>query len=347
MQTVRAIASEYGVKISGEPWSALGGYYRGHMKGMMEWNDKHKETLRRFYRGDECVVPALAGQISGGEGLYYGQKTSKYIRFVAVHDGFTLYDVVNYNEKNNWANNECNRDGCNNNASSASPNREIAFRRMKSMMAANILSRGVPLICAGDELARTQRGNNNAYCQDNELSWLNWKNFSQEQKDLYLFVRQLTALRAGHPNFANLDVFTGDVVPSNKRKDIEWIRSDGAEMTESDWHNPTNHILACVINGRGGEVSPNPSSRDHQDDDFMILMCGNTYGTADFCLPTSPNGQPWNVVFDTSGSNRQISEENHYTLEPYSYVLLTSRRPERTKSLERPFLSISKDGHVR
>lgn len=330
MRVIRKISKEQGVKISGEPWSALGGYYRGNMKGMMEWNDQHEAALRSFYRGDEYVVPYLAGHISGGEGLWYGQKTSKYVRYVAAHDGFTAYDVVNYNEKNNWANNENNNDGNNNNHSSVSPSKEIAFRRLKSMMSANILSRGVPMICAGDELARTQQGNNNAYCQDNELTWLKWKKFSKEQRDLYVHIRKLTALRANHPTFANLDVFSGEIVPSNGRKDIEWIRPDGQEMQDWDWSNQYNHILACVINGQNGEISQNSTSRKNSDDDFMILMCGNTYGVVDFTLPTPPNKQKWELVFDTTGKHKKINDNGTYSLEPYSYVLLVSRKPERT-----------------
>ena len=234
MRIVKQISALYHTKISGEPWSALGGYYLGNMDEFMEWSDHHENCVRSFYRGDEYIVPQLAGHISGGSDLWYGQTSSKYIRFVAAHDGFTAYDVVNYNEKNNWANNENNNDGNNNNHSSASPNKEIAFRRLKSMFSANILSRGIPMICAGDELARTQRGNNNAYCQDNDLTWLKWENFSPEQRDLYLHVRKLTALRAKHPSFANLDVFTGKIVPSNGRKDIEWIRADGNQMQNED-----------------------------------------------------------------------------------------------------------------
>ena len=145
------------------------------------------------------------------------------------------------------------------------------------------------MICAGDELARTQNGNNNAYCQDNELTWLKWKNFTKEERKLYVFIRKLNAFRAEHPTFANLDVFSGEIVPSNKRKDIEWIRADGQEMQEWDWNNPSNHILACVINGKGSEVSKNPQTKKSTDDDFMILMCGNTYGVVDFKLPPSPN----------------------------------------------------------
>ena len=334
MHIVREISQTKDVKISGEPWSATGGYFRGQMDGMMEWNDKHKESVRRFYRGDENVVPELAGHISGGEGLYQGQDKSKYIRFVAVHDGFTAFDVVSFNEKNNWANNENNNDGCNNNASSASPNKDIAFRRIKSMMSASILSRGVPLICAGDEIGRTQQGNNNAYCQDNELSWLNWKNLSEEQRDLYKHIRRLTALRANHPSFANLDVFSGDIVPSNGRKDIEWIRPDGGEMEVCDWQNHTNHILACVVNGKCGEVSKNKDSRQNTDDDFMILMCGNTYGFVDFKLPTPPNKGKWELVFDTTGEHKKINDNGTYTLEPYSYVLLKSKKHERINQRE-------------
>ncbi len=332
MQTIRKISKDLNVKISGEPWSAVGGYFRGQMDGLMEWNDKHKETVRRFYRGDENMVPELAGHISGGEGLYYNQPTSKYVRFVSVHDGFTAFDVVSYDKKNNWANNEFNNDGCNNNASSISPNKEIAFRRIKSMMAASILSRGVPLICAGDEFARTQFGNNNAYCQDNEISWLNWKNLSKEQRDLYLFIRKVNALRAEHKSFANLDVFSGNLIPNSNRKDIEWIRPDGNEMEVSDWQNRQNHVLACVINGRNGEISRNPSSKNNNDNDFMILMCGNTYGTVEFKLPEAPNKKKWNLVFDTTGEHKKINENGTYSLEPYSYVLLSSKRDKNSQN---------------
>ena len=329
MQIIRDLAREKQVKISGEPWSATGGYFRGQMDGMMEWNDKHKEAVRRFYRGDENVVGEMAGHISGGEGLFYGQKASKYIRFVSVHDGFTAFDVVHYNEKNNWANNENNNDGSNNNASSLSENENIAYRRIKSMMSASILSRGVPLICAGDELGRTQQGNNNAYCQDNEISWINWKNLSKENKDLYMHIRRLTVLRKTHPVFANLDTFSGQIVPSNGRKDIEWVRPDGLEMQASDWQNPQNHILACVMNGRCTEISENPMTKAKSDDDFMILMCGNTYGFVDFKLPKAPNGGKWELVFDTTGEHKKIHNNDTYTLEPYSYVLLSAKNKAR------------------
>ena len=329
MQIIRKISEKYDAKISGEPWSALGGYYRGNMKGLMEWNDKHEAAIRRFYRGDEWVVGELAGHISGGEGLWYGQNHAKYVRYVAAHDGFTASDVVNYNEKNNWANNENNNDGNNNNHSSASPNKEIAYRRLKSMMAANILSRGVPMICAGDELARTQNGNNNAYCQDNELTWLKWEKFTKEQRDLYILIRKLNAFRAEHQTFSNLDVFSGEIVPSNGRKDIEWIRSDGQEMQENDWNNQYNHTLACVINGKNSEVSKNPKTQKTTDDDFMILMCGNTYGVVDFKLPVAPNGNKWEVVFDTAGKGKTINKNGTYPLEAYSYVLLKSPKKEK------------------
>lgn len=328
MQIVREISQKYDTKISGEPWSALGGYYRGNMKGIMEWNDKHEAAVRRFYRGDEWVVGELAGHISGGEGLWYGQNQAKYVHYVAAHDGFTASDVVNYNEKNNWANNENNNDGNNNNHSSVSPSKEIAYRRLKSMMTANILSRGVPMICAGDELARTQNGNNNAYCQDNELTWLKWKGFDKEQRELYLHIRRVTAFRAKHPSFSCLDTFSGEMVPSNGRKDIEWIRSDGQEMQEGDWNNPYNHILACVINGKGSEISKNPQTQKTTDDDFMVIMCGNTYGEVEFKLPPAPNGNKWEVTFDTAGKGKEISQNGTYKLEAYSYVLLKSPKSE-------------------
>ena len=338
MEIVRKISEEEKVKVSGEPWSALGGYYRGQMNGLMEWNDKHKETLRGFYRGDRGKVPSLAGHVSGGEGLYFGQTQSKYIRYVAVHDGFTAFDVANYNEKNNWANNENNNDGCNNNCSSQSPNQEIAFRRVKSMMAANILSRGIPLINAGDEVGRTKQGNNNTYCQDNELSWHNWKNLSPEQKDLYKFIRKVNVLRQSHPVLSNLDIFSGETVDTNNRKDIEWIRPNGQEMQGDDWNCDYAQTLAYIINGEGGKVSPNEKSKNNSDDDFLVIMSGNDYHEVEFKLPPPPNKGAWQVVLDTANNDSTNDEDvkkdiNTYTIKPFGYVVLTSKKPDITKEL--------------
>ena len=137
---------------------------------------------------------------------------------------------------------------------------------------------------------------------------------------------------AGFKTFANLDVFSGEKVPSNGRKDIEWIRPDGQEMQGGDWNNQYNHILACVINGKGGEVSKNPQSKNNVDDDFMIIMCGNTYGVVDFKLPEAPNKQPWTLLFDTAGKHKKINDNGTYSLEPYSYVLLTAKKSERSNS---------------
>jgi glycogen operon protein len=335
MTLIRDISQKLDVKISGEPWSAVGGYFRGQMNGMFEWSDRNEETLRRFYRGDEYVIQELAGHLTGSNDVHNGEQQSTGVHYVAKHDGFPAFDSVHYNFKNNWQNNENNNDGNSNEICSASPDDNIAYRRIKSLLAANVLSRGVPLLMAGDELGRTQGGNNNAYCQDNELTWVNWQHFTPKQRDLYLFTRKLLALRADHPTFSSLDTFTGQVVPSNNRKDIEWIRADGQEMQTADWQNPANHILAYVLNGNGAEVSQNKNSQSNRDDDFMVLLCGNTYGFVDFTLPTPPNQKQWELVFDTTGKHKKINDNNTYTLEPYSCVVLTSKQQEKSRTLSK------------
>lgn len=337
LATARKVGKKHGLKISGEPWSAMDGYYLGQMNGMMEWNDKYEETVRSFYRGDYKQIDKLASQVSGSDHLFFGQKASKFVHYVAVHDGFTAKDVVSYNQKNNLANGENNNDGTNNNHSSASPNDDIAFRRIKSMYATTLLSRGTPLILGGDEFARTQQGNNNAYCQDNEISWHNWKNLDSHQKDLFLFMCRLNALRSKHEVFANLDIFSGQEVPENKRKDIEWLRPDGQEMQSSDWNCDNARTLAFVINGKSAAVSPNPETDKKQvDDDFFIIKSGVPDFAVEYTMPTPPDGGKWFRVFDTSDdkyTHTQFAPGDKYEIQPFAVAVFCRKKEESRQAV--------------
>lgn len=321
MRIVQRIQDEEQVKISGEPWSALAGYYRGQLGNMMEWNDKHKEAVRRFYRGDMGVAPLLAEQITGTEGIKENDNETKYIRYVAVHDGFTAYDAVTHLTKNNWANNEENRDGNNEEYAIAEPQEELRFRRIKSMLACSIFSRGVPLICQGDEIGRTQVGNNNAYCQDNEISWQKWSSLTKEQKDLYLFVRKALILRKKYPALGDLAVLDASQTKRNC-PGITWLRPDGKEMSPSDWQYPFAKTLAFTLNGGG------------RKEDFMIILSGYENHLA-FRLPPAMNGKPWHVILDTAytAAAKVRPAGYQYPVKPYSFVMMMSQYKLKKSSL--------------
>lgn len=310
MQIIHKIQMQEGVKISGEPWSALGGYYRGEMGDMMEWNDKHKEAVRRFYRGDSGVASLLANQISGREGIGLDRNETKYIRYTAVHDGFTVYDSVTHYVKNNWANNENNQDGNNEEYVGVVPNEEMKFRRIKSMMACNVFSRGVPLICHGDEIGRSQQGNNNAYCQDNEISWQNWSHLTSYQKDLYLFLRKAIALRKKYPALANLRAFNAGQESENC-PEVVWLRPDGQEMQSHDWDCSFAKTLAFKIkSGVEGQ-------------DLVVLLSGYENDLS-FQLPQTNKQTPWEVLLNTAQSKMtpEFVMQPEYVVPPYSFVML-------------------------
>lgn len=337
LATARKVSERYGLKISGEPWSAMNGYYLGQMHGMMEWSDKYESAVRRFYKGDYNVIGELASHIAGSDHLWFGQKKTKFVHYAAAHDGFTAYDTVHYDQKNNYANGENNRDGSNDNHSSASPNEDIAYRRIKSMYATTILSRGTPMILGGDEIGRTQNGNNNAYCQDNEISWHNWENMNDRQKDLFKFMCRLNALRSKHEVFANLDIFSGENVEANQRKDIEWIRPDGKEMESADWDCGYARTLAYVINGRSAAVSPNPeSNKEVVDDDFFVIKSGNEASAVEYTMPAPPGGGSWFRVFDTSDdkyTRTQFAPGDKYDIQPYAVAVFCRKKEESRQAI--------------
>jgi glycogen operon protein len=236
------------IKLIAEPWDVgPGGYQLGNFPpGWSEWNGKYRDTVRRFWRGDPGVLPELASRMAGSSDLFehQGRRPRSNVNFVTVHDGFTLTDLVSYDKKHNEANHEGNHDGTNDNYSwncgvegpaDDPPIRTLRERQKRNLFATLLLSLGVPLILGGDEIGRTQRGNNNAYCQDNEISWLDWS--ARDPHDLALadFVKTLLRLRRGHPAFERDAFFHGQPLDRSGRKDIAWIAPDAREMEAEDW----------------------------------------------------------------------------------------------------------------
>jgi isoamylase len=299
------------VKLIAEPWDlGPGGYQVGNFPPVWtEWNGKYRDTVRDFWRGEPATLAELASRISGSADLYQsdGRRPFHSINFVTCHDGFTLTDLVSYNDKHNAANGEENRDGESHNRSwncgVEGPTDDptvlaLRARQRRNFMATLMLSQGVPMISHGDELGRTQRGNNNAYCQDSALSWIDWANADEH---LLEFVRTLTAFRARHKVFRRRRFFTGLAVQSREvgaLPDLTWFTPDGQEMTHDDWGNEFGRAVLLFVNGEGIRERGQYGQR-HVDDSF--LLCFNAHDAPiDFCLPSGDYGQKWLRVISTA-----------------------------------------------
>jgi isoamylase len=250
------------VKLIAEPWDVgLGGYQLGTFPpGWSEWNGKYRDTVRRFWRGDAGVLPELASRLAGSSDLFqhHGRRPRASVNFVTVHDGFTLNDLVSYNQKHNEANHEGNRDGTDDNLSwncgveGPTDDPEIVNlreRQKRNFIATLFLSLGVPLLLAGDEHGRTQRGNNNAYCQDNEISWVDWSGTNPRDLALAEFVKTMLRTRHEHPAFKRDVFFRGAPVDASGRKDIAWMKPDGHEMSPDDWTHE-RRTIGCFFGAR-------------------------------------------------------------------------------------------------
>ncbi len=295
------------VKLIAEPWDCgPGGYQVGEFPpGWAEWNDKFRDDVRDFWR-TQLSAQQLADRLCASEGFFNrrGRKPWACINFVTAHDGFTLNDVVSYNDKHNEANGEDNRDGTSDNhawncgAEGPSDDPEILEfrgRQMRNMLATLLLSQGTPMITAGDEFGRTQRGNNNAYCQDNEISWLDWglleKNNSQVR-----FVRQLTELRHKYPILRRNIFLNGQVIEETGIRDVTWIDQAGAQMTEDDWHKPDLHCFGMLLDGRAQASAIR--QRGHEAT-LLLIFNANPAGV-DFHLPKCNGGGDWRLIVDTA-----------------------------------------------
>ncbi|MGQ0576432.1 MAG: glycogen debranching protein GlgX, partial [Pseudonocardia sp.] len=271
------------VKLIAEPWDVgEGGYQVGRFPPLWtEWNGKYRDTVRDFWRGEPASLAEFASRFTGSSDLYEAdnRRPIASINFVTAHDGFTLDDLVSYNEKHNEANGEGNADGESHNrswncgaegATEDSDVRVLRERQKRNFLATLLLSQGVPMIAHGDELSRTQHGNNNVYCQDNELSWIDWKD-AREHEVLTEFTARLTRLRAEHPVFRRRRFFQGRPIRGSSTDDIAWLRPDGREMGDDDWNVGFARSVAIFLNGHG-IPERDELGREIVDDSFLLLV---------------------------------------------------------------------------
>ncbi|MFA7566759.1 MAG: glycogen debranching protein GlgX [Alkalispirochaeta sp.] len=301
-------------KIIAEPWdTGPDGYQLGNFPpGWSEWNDKYRDTVRSFWKGDAGKLPELASRLSGSADLYnrQGRRPWASINFVTAHDGFTLHDLVSYNEKHNEANGEDNKDGNNNNLSwnfgvegpTDSPRiQELRFRQMRNFLGTLLLSQGVPMITAGDEIARSQNGNNNPYCQDNRVSWMPWEDeHSQAGRRLLQFTRKLIRLRQDHVVLRRSRFFHGQIIPGTEDvRDVTWLTSEGRQMTEEDWHNPKLRSLQILISGEAGDRFLSEKGEQEPDDTFLFFLHAGRKRMR-FTVPELPTGQKWHLEISSA-----------------------------------------------
>jgi isoamylase len=325
-------------KLIAEPWDVgPGGYQVGNFPPLWtEWNGKFRDTARDFWRGEPASLGEFASRITGSADLYQddGRRPVASINFVSCHDGFTLADLVSYNSKHNEANGEDNRDGDNHNRSWNSgvegPTDDqdvlaLRARQRRNLLATVLLSQGVPMIGHGDELGRTQRGNNNAYCQDNELTWVDWENADDQ---LLKFVRTLTDFRARHPVFRRRRFFTGKPVrrtSGNQLPDLAWFAPDGRAMTMDDWDNDLGRSVTLFLNGEGIKER-GPRGERLTDDSFVV--CFNAHHEwLEFALPPVEYGAKWDLVFDTGdfqadAAPRVVEAGSRFWLRDRSFIVL-------------------------
>ena len=326
------------VKLIAEPWDlGPGGYQVGNFPSLWaEWNAAYRDTVRRFWKGDSGQVGGLGYRLTGSSDLYghSGRLPYASINFVTAHDGFTLHDLVSYNEKHNDANGEDNRDGHNENLSwncgveGETDNSEVTGlreRQKRNFLATLFLSQGVPMLLSGDEIGRTQKGNNNAYCQDNEISWVDWK-LDKPRRELLEFTRCVIRLLNQHPVLRRRHFFQGRRIRGSEVKDLVWFRPDGKEMADEDWNNSESRCFGLRLAGDAIEELDDRGNRI-VDDTLLILL--NAYHEAiPFTLPAHRRKVRWEVVMDTNDA--QISKTAHqymrggdsYDLKPRSLVLL-------------------------
>ncbi|WP_405577338.1 glycogen debranching protein GlgX [Streptomyces sp. NBC_01190] len=332
------------VKLIAEPWDVGdGGYQVGNFPPLWsEWNGKYRDTVRDFWRGENGTLPALASRLTGSSDLYQDdrRRPRASVNFVTCHDGFTLRDLVSYNDKHNEANGEDNQDGESHNrswncgAEGESDDAAVLAlraRQQRNLLTTLLISQGVPMISHGDEFGRSQQGNNNAYCQDNETSWTNW-NLSAEQRELIDFTSRLIALRREHAVFRRRRFLRGDTGGTGTG-DAVWFRPDGHEMREENWHRDDAHAVSLFLNG-DAITEPDAHGGKIVDDSFMILL-NSHYESVDFVLPDRVYGDSWLVVVDTAAEaeatdEAEVKAGGTMTVPARGTVILT--RPRRTTS---------------
>ena len=306
------------VKLIAEPWDVGdGGYQVGQFPVLWaEWNGLYRDTVRRFWKGDEGQLSNLAYRLTGSSDLYQndGRKPYASINFITAHDGFTLCDLVSYNEKHNEANGENNNDGTNDNNSwnmgAEGPTDDAGINVMRERQIRNFLttlmfSQGVPMLAGGDEVARSQRGNNNTFCQDNESTWYDW-NLDAPRKRLMDFTGRLIQMRKAHPNLHRRRFFQDREIRGSAARDIAWYNTTGEECSDENWNSPWNRSIALFLNGNtlGGM---DEDGKAIEDDSFLILINAHHEGV-EFTLPPSPDKALWKVVLRTENIDDPFAE---------------------------------------
>ncbi|WP_107119119.1 glycogen debranching protein GlgX [Streptomyces bungoensis] len=332
------------VKLIAEPWDVgEGGYQVGNFPPLWsEWNGPYRDAVRDFWRGEPGSLGEFASRLTGSSDLYQHSRRLPRagVNFVTAHDGFTLRDLVSYNDKHNEANGEDNRDGENHNRSwncGAEGDTddpavlELRARQQRNLLATLLLSQGIPMLCHGDELGRTQRGNNNAYCQDNEVSWVDWE-LTDEQRALAAFTRYVIGLRAEHPVLRRRRFFRGETATNAKQPlpDLMWLRPDAREMTDRDWQRGDAHSVAVFLNG-DAIAERDSYGRRVVDDSFLLLLNGY-WEPVVFRLPDQSFGERWTTLIDTADpegipDERERKPGTRLRTEPRSLILLS--RPSR------------------
>ncbi len=333
------------VKLIAEPWDVgSGGYQVGNFPVLWsEWNGIYRDNVRRFWKGDGGLLPDLATRLSGSSDLYNddGRKPYASISFVTCHDGFTLHDLVSYNEKHNEANGENNQDGANDNHSwncgAEGPTDDPAINALRAQqkcnfMATLLLSAGVPMILAGDEFGHTQRGTNNAYCQDNDLTWLNW-NITDEQREFMDFVRTLIGFRRTQPVFQRRKFFRGRHIEGADVPDISWFQPTGEEMSDEAWNSGFAQCLGVRL---PGDLIGDVDERGEPIiGDSIVLLVNAHHEPVRFTLPSRGENREWERQIDTADPAAKairIKENDQYEVRGRSLVVLRAKPPAQTGS---------------
>ncbi|MBD8706259.1 MULTISPECIES: glycogen debranching protein GlgX [unclassified Pseudomonas] len=321
------------VKLIAEPWDCgPGGYQVGNFApGWAEWNDKFRDNIRAFWKGDEGQLADFANRMTASGNLFNqrGRRPYASVNFITAHDGFTLHDLVSYNEKHNEDNDENNQDGSNDNRSwncgveGPTDDPEInalRLRQMRNFFSTLILAQGTPMVVAGDEFARTQHGNNNAYCQDSEIGWVNW-DLDEDGKALLAFVKRLIKLRQSYPILRRSRFLVGDYNEELGVKDVTWLSPSGEEMTIEQWEDPNGRCLGMLMDGRAQETG----IRRRGSEATLLLVVNSHHDGVNFTLPEVPEGLNWTSLIDTNqpeiDGKDQFEFGSEYTVTPRSLLL--------------------------
>ncbi len=332
------------VKLIAEPWDCgPGGYQVGRFSpGWAEWNDRYRDTVRAYWKGDEGILPELASRMTASADLFNkrGRRPWASVNFVTAHDGFTLHDLVAYNDKHNEANGEGNRDGHSHNLSwnhgAEGPTkdpaiRELRLRQMRNMLATLLFSQGTPMILAGDEFARSQKGNNNAYAQDNEISWMDWEGIDDDGKALIEFTRKLIELRQTKPMLRRGRFLTGAYNEELDVKDVTWLTPTGDEMQSEHWNDTNARCFGVLLDGRAQPTG----IRRRGTDVTMLLVLNAHHDVVEFTLPEVIGGTGWQALVDTNHPDLDPEEPpfhafgTAYEVTGRSLLLLELKRERR------------------